>query len=173
MSAELIRDMNAKLGSNFKPQRATAFERQQRRLLRRAQQQRTPTGRTAERRKLKREEERYRLNVKRKVWKRSSFCELCADSEDQTAAKSPVREHDMHETTSRAQTRGLPKEERFNLTICLRACRPCHDKIHTKEIAVAFHDYRRGANGDYDVVDRDGNIVYAMRRGARPSGDLS
>lgn len=148
----------------------TASQRQQDRAERKAQRHADPAGIAAEKRKAKAAEERYRLKIKRKVWNRSSVCEFCADTEAQTAAKSPVAQHEMHETTPRSATRNLPKEERFNLAICARVCRPCHDLIHGKQLFLSVHNEARGIQGDYDVLGPDGQVVRSMRRGidARP-----
>lgn len=143
----------------------TAEQRQQDRATRRAERQADPNSISAEKRREKAAEERYRLKIKRKVWNRSSVCEFCADTEAQTAAKSPAAQHEMHETTPRSATRGLPKEQRYNLAICARVCRPCHDLIHSKQLFVSFHNDARGMQGDYDVLGPDGQIIRSMRRG--------
>lgn len=39
------------------------------------------------------------------------------------------RATEMHEQPSRAQTRGKPPTERFNLRVCVGLCTPCHRDV--------------------------------------------
>lgn len=109
--------------------------------------------------------------TRRKVWKRTSHCEYCGDSERETAQKHPKAEHEMHEDPSRAKTRGLPPAERFNAAICGRICQPCHKLVTENVIRAHFHDEVRRHIGDFDIIDvASGHILRHMRRGvdARP-----
>lgn len=124
-----------------------------------------PASITADKRKAKAAEERHRLKIKRGVWKRSSFCEFCGDSEAQTATKSPVATHEMHEVVFRSKTANMEPDARFSLANCARVCRPCHDDIHgPKKLKPFFHNDDLGMRGDYDVIYRDGLVIRSMRR---------
>lgn len=156
--------------SFFKAPRPTAEQRRTDRAARREARRQSPTGQAADKRKADREEERHRLKVKRQVWKRSSLCEVCGDSEAETARKSHVAVHEMHEARPRSLTMNAPAEERFSLANCLRVCRPCHSdlgmRLGGRKLRLDFHDAEKGANGDYDVRDfQTGQIVRVMRRG--------
>jgi hypothetical protein len=71
----------------------------------------------------------HKRDTRAKVWKRSSTCESCDDTEQQTAQKWPKAEHEMHENESRAKTRGRAPEERFSTANCARTCGICHSQI--------------------------------------------
>lgn len=104
--------------------------------------------------------------TRRKVWKRTDHCEYCGDSERETAEKSPIATHQMHEDPSRAKTRGLPVEERFNAAVCGRICYPCHKLVTENVIRAHFHDEAKRHLGDYDILDvASGHILRHMRRG--------
>ncbi|MCR4374187.1 MAG: hypothetical protein NUW22_05000 [Acidobacteria bacterium] len=101
-----------------------------------------------------------------KVFRRSQFCECCGDSEQETSQKSPKAAHEMHETTPRSLTRGLPPAERFNVRICMRACAICHPLLQRRVLRIDFHNDERRMTGDYDVIDgATGHIIRHMRRG--------
>lgn len=153
-----------------KPIPETHDLRTARRLAAREARRQSPTGQAAEKRKADRAEEQHRLKIKRLVWKRSALCEICGDAEYETAQKSHVRVHEMHEARPRSLTMNAPAEERFSLANCLRVCRPCHAdlgmRIGGRKILILFHDAILGASGDYDIVAvADGQIVRVMRRG--------
>ncbi len=170
--AEKDARMNAALDRKFgfpKPERETAAVRSARKALRRAERQASPTGQAADKRKADRAEERHRLKIKRQVWRRSSLCECCGDSEQETAQKSHVSVHEMHEVRPRSLTMNAPAEERFSLANCMRVCRPCHSdlgmRIGGRKLLIQFHDATLGASGDYDICDfASGHILRHMRR---------
>lgn len=106
-----------------------------------------------------------------KLWKLTSVCGICGDTEQETAQKSPVAKHQMHEDPSRAQTRGLPPAERFNIYICGRVCQPCHQQLTDNVIKPHFHDEDRRWRGDYDVIVKaTGHVLRSMRRGELSKG---
>ncbi len=79
--------------------------------------------------------------VRAAVWQRSlrdgdpnGFCDLCGFGFD------CYSEGEMNETPSRAKTRGMRPEQRFNLSICCRAHRQCHADLHLGRIRIAFND---------------------------------
>jgi hypothetical protein len=81
--------------------------------------------------------------TRKQVWRRSSVCEFCGDSEQRTwerlramgSARPGV--HQLHEVfISRAKGRGLPPDELFTLRNCARVCVFCHDAHHAGEIRV-------------------------------------
>lgn len=100
-----------------------------------------------------------------KLWRLTATCALCGDTELETAQKSPIAKHQMHEDPSRAKTRGLPPAERFNIYICARVCESCHKQVTNNVVKVHFHDEEIRWRGDYDVIDTEGNIIRSMRRG--------
>lgn len=53
----------------------------------------------------------------------------------------------MHEDPSRAQTRGLPPEQRFNLIICGRFCWICHQDVTENRLRIEFGDPALGFLG--------------------------
>ena len=67
----------------------------------------------------------------------------------------------MHEEPSRADTRGLPLEQRFSLEICCRTCAWCHKRATENVLVPIFADAARGWLGDYVIQHRDGRIVAA------------
>lgn len=76
------------------------------------------------------------------VWIRDSTCRLCQGRRD------PIRSRDeMHEDPSRAKTRGLPPEQRFNTKICGRLCRVCHRDVTEHEITILFLEPDLGFDG--------------------------
>ncbi len=88
-----------------------------------------------------RAEERHRALVRRMVWKRSDGrCELCGAMD-----MNPSEPHEMHEIRSRAQTRGMSPEQRFNTANCLRLCRKDHHDVTENRIRLVLGD--KGANG--------------------------
>lgn len=47
---------------------------------------------------------------------------------------------EMHEDPSRAKTRGLPPDERFNLRVCGRLCHACHRDVTENRLRLVFED---------------------------------
>jgi hypothetical protein len=59
------------------------------------------------------------------VWERDKACRVTrVTSENDT----------MHEDPSRAKTRGLPPEQRFNTRICIRLCPRIHEYVQRGKI---------------------------------------
>lgn len=110
--------------------------------------------------------------VRADLWERSSVCELCGDTERQSAAKYPKATHEMHEDPPRSATRGLPAEERFNLRICLRVCPGCHRDygVHVRALPLtttegfdgAYDVQRKNAAGEWETI-----ATYDRKRGLR------
>lgn len=153
-----------------KPARRTAAQRHLDRQERRAQRHADPHGKPAEDRKAKAAEERFRRAVCLLVMKRSQFCEVCGDSEAETAQKSPIQRHEVHEVIPRSHTMGMEASKRFSAAICARVCRPCHEglgmRVGGRLFRIVFHDDALGMTGDYDIrAVRDGHIIRHMRRG--------
>ena len=152
----------------------TAEQRQQDRAARRAERQDDPNGIAAEKRKADAAEERYRRSVCALVMKRSQFCEVCGDTEAETAQKSMVGKHEVHEVVPRSLTRNQDMTKRFSAANCARVCRPCHDglgmRVGGRKFRIVFVDDTKGMTGDFDIVAMDGQIIRSMRRGidARP-----
>lgn len=112
------------------------------------------------------EEVKQIRKTREKVWRRTSHCECCGDSEQETAQKHPKAEHEMNEDPPRSKTRGLPPAQRFNVRVCCRICRPCHKLVTDNVIRFSFHDEERRFLSDYDVLDvASGHILRHMRRG--------
>lgn len=84
------------------------------------------------------------------VWRRSSVCETCLDTERESAAKWPTAEHEMNEIVERYKTRRLKPAERFNTAICCRQCRGCHKAFHDKQLR-PLPLTPAGMDGAYDV----------------------
>lgn len=107
--------------------------------------------------------------TRRKLFAIESHCMLRGDSQEESDAKYAISRHEMHEMhedPSRAQTRGLPPEQRFNLFICGRVCPGCHQLATDNVIRPSFHNPELGWRGDYDVlVIASGHILRHMRRG--------
>lgn len=154
----------------FKKPRETADQKRQRKLAEARERKRKPTGRALEKAQAKRREQQVIREVRAKVWERSKgCCEFCGDTERVTATKSHISRHQMNEIVSRAKTRGLPPEQRFNTRNCARNCKPCHDAFHAGLVVIVFQ-YHVGVNygmdGSYQVrVDRLGS------HGAREMGN--
>lgn len=126
-----------------------------------------PKGKTRDEQKAEQHaaEVKQIAKTRRKLWKLTSTCCACGDSEDITAQKCAVPQHQMHEDPPRSLTRGLPPEERFNIYVCGRICPLCHPKATEHVIRFNFHDSIKRFRGDYDVIDvASGHIVAHMRR---------
>jgi hypothetical protein len=90
------------------------------------------------------------------VWVRSrDYCEVCSDTEAETARKWHKAVHEMHEVKSRAQMRGRPVEEIFCLENCIRVCGFCHDLLTRNVLELRPHS-AAGVNGDFDVISHVG-----------------
>jgi len=75
------------------------------------------------------------------VWARDPWCRLCQ-------GRRPVFLPDqMHEDPPRSQTRGLPKEQRWNLAVCCRLCHSCHEDVTRRRIRIRFLNPAEGFNG--------------------------
>ena len=57
-----------------------------------------------------------------------------------------------HEDPSRAQTRNLPPEERFNLKVCIRLNRDIHRMVTEKKIKLVKVDPALGFDGPIRVI---------------------
>ena len=67
------------------------------------------------------------------IWARRFTCQICH------GLRCRFRWQDeMHEDPSRAQTRGRPPAERFNVVICGRVGRACHRDITEGRLRVEF-----------------------------------
>lgn len=100
-------------------------------------------------RSVRREDEIAQIRrVRKEVWKRSASCEWCGDTETMTARRFPGAKysHELHETYSRAKTRGRLPEERFDPRWCVRLCPNCH-RMCTHGAKVWFGSDVTGANG--------------------------
>lgn len=76
------------------------------------------------------------------VFERDSTCRICLGS------RNAHRDRDeMHEDPSRAKTRNLPPELRFNRAICGRICASCHRALHDGKIRLVFLDPALGFDG--------------------------
>ncbi len=64
--------------------------------------------------------------VRQLVFQQRSACQYCGGTRKAECMGLPDQ---MHEEPSRAATRGRPLEERFNLTVCGRACAACHREL--------------------------------------------
>lgn len=173
-------------GTNFKKPKETAAERQARHRARRNARKAAkygrvktdataidysvlgiPKGKTSDERYAEEhaKEVKQIRKTREKVWKRTDHCEYCGRSERECAETSPVATHQMHEDPSRAKTRGLPPEQRFNVFICARVCAECHSEVG-KTIRIHFHDEDRRHMADFNVIDiASGHILRHMRRG--------
>lgn len=108
-------------------------------------------------------------HVHGQVWRRSPrVCELCGEDEWVGFNRGDAKwTHEMHEDPSRKKTMGLPLEQRFSLNICCRACPRCHRRQTSHEERLEFHDPVQRFQGDYDVLDRAGNVLRTIRRQGR------
>jgi hypothetical protein len=100
---------------------------------------------TTRRRRLTQQAEVIRA-VHEQVWARDATCRLCLGS------RTRARDQDqMHEDPSRAHTRGLPPEQRFNTRVCGRLCWRCHrdvtGTIGGVKIRIVFLEPSLGFNG--------------------------
>src|SRR5687767_3689487 len=82
-------------------------------------------------------------DVRPKVFELDQAC-ICGK------CKPSVRFDEMHEIVSRAKTRGLHPEERFNIQNCVRLSRKCHAMVtgevgHGKRLTLECLDPARGA----------------------------
>lgn len=86
----------------------------------------------------KKHENEVKAETRRKVWARTSQCDGCGDTEDQTARKWEKREHEANEILPRSATRGLPPEFRFSTENTSRLCVECHRLFHRKRLKFVF-----------------------------------
>lgn len=66
------------------------------------------------------------------VWERDVVCRLC---HGERACWLPDQ---MHELVSRAQTRGLPADQRFSTVNCVRLCADCHRDVTENRIDITW-----------------------------------
>ncbi len=82
------------------------------------------------------------------VWTRSKGrCECCGRTERESLEAGDRGRHEMHETYSRAMTRRMRPERRFDARWCVRACHRCHAALTSGGWRVWFASVRLGANG--------------------------
>lgn len=112
------------------------------------------------------------VETRARVWLRAEGqCEVCSDTERDTAAKWHRAAHEMHEIVSRAQTRGLTPAQRFNTRICCRVCPICHRLLTAHRLEIRVHDDAIGMDGDYDVIAHNGTapVITPVVRLRKPS----
>lgn len=95
-------------------------------------------------------ENAVKRSVRAQVWRRAAYCEVCGDSERDTALKYPKATHEAHEEPPRSATRGRPPEERFHVDRTLRACCGCHEAM-TRNTVRPVPKTARGFSGPYDI----------------------
>ena len=81
-------------------------------------------------------EKQHRQAVKAAIWAVRMSCQLCRGSR----WRECVAPDQMHEDPSRAKTRGLPPEDRFNERVCGRVCEACHRDVTQNRLRVVFAD---------------------------------
>lgn len=88
-----------------------------------------PPKRATEKAKRDKARAAHILAIRRQVFARDAGCRICGGPGDE-----------MHEIVSRAKTRGLPNEQRWNLENCVRLCARCHREVteHRLRIGVAL-----------------------------------
>jgi hypothetical protein len=59
---------------------------------------------------------------------------------------------EMHEDPPRSKTRGMPKEDRFNLMVCIRLNRDIHRLVTEKKIRLVKVDPALGFNGPIHAI---------------------
>lgn len=97
------------------------------------------------------------------LWVMRQTCACCGETEIQTRRRSPAKwTHEMHEDPSRAETKGRPPEERFNLVVCMRICPPCHRDYTANElrcVAKSEHGWLGPYNVERKNADREWVVV--------------
>ena len=106
-----------------------------------AYKQRAPIGRIRETRQQRRtRKDRHEAEViacvRAYIWQTRPTCQFCGGSRRSYCAGLADQ---MHEDPSRAQTRGLPPEQRFSLVTCGRVCAACHEDL-THRARTVFAD---------------------------------
>lgn len=96
-------------------------------------------------------ENAIKAQTRSKVWLRSSVCQGCGDSEEQSAVKWWKREHEAHEIVMRSLTRNMPPEYRFSTENTARLCCRCHQQFHRHRLGFDFHSDLR-MDGPFTVV---------------------
>jgi len=90
-----------------------------------------------------------------RVWERDATCRYCLGMRSANRATDA-----MHEDPSRAKTRGLPPEQRFNAKTCGRACARCHadltGDVNRPKMRTEFLEPDRGFNGPIRPLFREG-----------------
>jgi hypothetical protein len=98
--------------------------------------------------------------VRELVFALDGVCAVCGGA--------PRGTDEMHEVRSRAQTRGLPPEERFSRRNCVRLHRACHNDVTEHRVEMAFLDPAEGMDGGLVVQRRGSEEATVYRRGAKP-----
>jgi ADP-ribose pyrophosphatase YjhB (NUDIX family) len=106
-----------------------------------------PKGETLEQ---KRERERRHeadviAAVREAVWKRDRVCR---------ATGKARADDEMHEINSRAKTRGLPPEVRFNTRNCVRLSRKVHHELTANRLTIVVDKPSLGADGPLRFVEK-------------------
>lgn len=65
------------------------------------------------------------------IWLKRTCCQACRGMRPTGGLPD-----EMHEWPSRAMTRGLPADQRFNVKVCCRLCHACHADVTEKRMAV-------------------------------------
>lgn len=114
-----------------------------------ADRTRRQPGPEAKRRAAKRRAEiDHRQAVKVAIWAKRPCCQLCHGRR----WRERLGPDEMHEDPSRAKTRGLPPEERFNERVCGRLCDACHRDVTENRLEVVFADPVERFNGPVSGV---------------------
>lgn len=106
------------------------------------------------------DEKAVKIATHEEVWQLDPKC-ICGDC--------PPRDDDeMHEVRSRAKTRGLPPEQRFNTANCVRLSRTCHHDTTGivgggKKLRIEVTNDLLGANGLVMLRWKDGRIKTYQR----------
>lgn len=107
-----------------------------------AYKQRAPIGIGKTRRQIKAKkesaEQRQIRETHDKVWTRDLACRVTGIASD---------EDQMHEDPSRAQTRGMPPEVRFNTRVCVRLSPRIHQLVTEHKITLFKLDPMNGFDG--------------------------
>lgn len=106
-----------------------------------------PKGETLEQ---KRERERRHeadviAGVRKAVWRRDYCCR---------ATGTARADDEMHEILSRAKTRGLSAEARFNTRNCVRVSKAVHRELTANRLTIVVEDPARGADGPLRFVEK-------------------
>lgn len=164
-----VYDIPAFSGSNFKQPRQTAAERiagHRKGGWKTAPKvdkhgDETQAGRKASARQREIEVKRETRVI---VWLRSDVCEICAMSEQETAAVYWKSQHEQDEWKPRSLTRNEPPEIRFAPSNTIRDCALCHRYRTDHLIEVIPADDVLQMSGDYAIYDADGHLLRKVSR---------